>query len=30
MWADHDAIWANFADNPNGSDAYELEISFGR
>jgi hypothetical protein len=30
MWADNDAIWVNFADNPNGSDAYELEISFGR
>jgi hypothetical protein len=30
MWADHDTIWVNFADNPNGSDAYELEISFGR
>ena len=30
MWADNDAIWVNFADNPNGSDVYELEISFGR
>jgi len=30
MWAGNDAIWVNFADNPNGADAYELEISFGR
>jgi len=30
MWADNDAIWVNFADNPNGADVYELEISFGR
>lgn len=30
MWADDDALWVNFADNPNGADAYELEISFGR
>jgi hypothetical protein len=30
IWADHNTIWVNFADNPNGSDAYELEISFGR
>jgi hypothetical protein len=30
MWADDNAIWVNFADNPNGADAYELEISFGR
>jgi hypothetical protein len=29
MWADRDVIWVNFADNPNGADAYELEISFG-
>lgn len=28
MWADRDAIWINFADNPNGADAYELEIAF--
>jgi hypothetical protein len=30
MWADADAIWISFADNPNGSDAYDLEISFGQ
>jgi hypothetical protein len=30
MWADPDALWVNFADNPNGADEYELEISFGR
>jgi hypothetical protein len=30
MWADQDAVWINFADNPNGSDAYELEIGFGQ
>jgi hypothetical protein len=30
MWADADALWINFADNPNGADAYELVISFGR
>jgi hypothetical protein len=30
MWADKNALWVRFADNPNGSDAYELEISFGR
>jgi len=29
MWADTDALWINFADNPNGADAYELEIGFG-
>jgi hypothetical protein len=29
MWADADAMWVSFADNPNGADAYELEISFG-
>lgn len=29
MWADKDALWVNFADNPNGADSYELEISFG-
>lgn len=28
MWTDRDALWINFADNPNGADAYELEISF--
>ena len=30
MWADHESIWVSFADNPNGSDACELEISFGK
>ena len=30
MWADNDAVWVSFADNPNGADAYELEISFGQ
>lgn len=30
MWADQNAVWINFADNPNGSDAYELEIGFGQ
>jgi hypothetical protein len=30
MWSDKDAMWVRFADNPNGSDAYELEISFGQ
>lgn len=30
MWADHEAVWVSFADNPNGSDACELEISFGK
>ena len=29
MWADYDAVWVTFADNPNGWDDYELEISFG-
>ena len=28
MWADRDAIWINFADNPDGTDDYELELSF--
>ena len=28
-WADDDALWVTFADNPNGGDDYELEISFG-
>jgi hypothetical protein len=30
MWADKDAVWVNFADNPNGAGNYELKISFGR
>lgn len=29
MRADHDAVWISFADNLNGADAYELELSFG-
>jgi len=29
MWADADSLWIQFADNPNGADAYELEIAFG-
>ena len=29
LWADDDAVWVTFADNPNGSDTYELEIAFG-
>lgn len=27
MWAQKDAIYVIFADNPNGPDAYELEIA---
>lgn len=30
MWSDADALWIQFADNPNGADIYELELSFGR
>ena len=30
VWAEEDALWVWFADNPNGSDNYELEIAFGR
>lgn len=30
MWADADVLWIQFADNPNGADFYELELSFGR
>jgi hypothetical protein len=30
MWAEADALWIQFADNPNGADLYELELSFGR
>jgi hypothetical protein len=30
LWAEADALWVWFADNPNGSDYYELEISFGQ
>ena len=29
MWADPEAVHVWFADNPNGSDYYELEIAFG-
>ena len=29
MWADADALWIQFADNPNGADDYELDLSFG-
>jgi hypothetical protein len=29
MWAEKDAVWVWFADNPNGSDWYEMELSFG-
>jgi hypothetical protein len=30
VWGDKDALWISFADNPAGSDHYELEISFSR
>jgi hypothetical protein len=30
LWTDADAMWVTFADNPNGADAYEVEISFGK
>jgi len=30
MWAEAEALWIQFADNPNGADVYELELSFGR
>jgi hypothetical protein len=29
MWADDSGISVRFADNPNGADDYEIEISFG-
>jgi len=29
LWADDEALWVTFADNPNGADDYELQISFG-
>jgi hypothetical protein len=29
LWAEEQALWVWFADNPNGSDRYELEIAFG-
>jgi hypothetical protein len=28
-WGEKDALWIRFADNPNGSDSYEIEIAFG-
>lgn len=28
-WGEKDALWVCFADNPNGRDAYEIEIAFG-
>jgi hypothetical protein len=28
MWADTNALWVTFADNPDGDDAYELDVSF--
>jgi hypothetical protein len=28
-WGEKDALWVRFADNPNGSDSYEIEIAFG-
>ena len=28
MWAEADALYIHFADNPNGADTYELEIAF--
>lgn len=30
MWADKESLVVTFADNPNGADDYELEISFDR
>jgi hypothetical protein len=30
LWAEADALWINFGDNPNGADSYELEIGFGK
>ena len=30
MWVDKNAMSVQFADNPNGSDDYEIEVSFGR
>jgi len=29
MWADADALWIQFADNPIGADLYGLELAFG-
>ena len=30
LWAEADALWINFGDNPNGADSYELELGFGK
>ncbi len=30
LWAEEQALWVWFADNPNGSDHYELEVAFGQ
>jgi hypothetical protein len=30
IWAEKDAVRIRFADNPNGSDTYELEMVFGK
>ena len=30
LWAEEQALWVWFADNPNGNDHYELEIAFGQ
>lgn len=30
MWSDDESLLISFADNPNGDDEYELEISFGQ
>ena len=30
LWAEEDGLWVWFADSPNGSDQYELEIAFGQ
>ncbi len=30
VWAEAEALWVTFADNPNGADAYELELAFGK
>ena len=29
MWSDKDAVWIQFADNPNGADYYDIKITFG-
>ena len=30
LWGEEGGLWVWFADNPNGSDYYELEIAFGQ